>query len=393
MGKQRSQVSNRGGRQKQTVQVVMKKRSKPRKAILQQYNPNEMVFQSSSNSLSGHLRSLQGAAASGMGTSQMLGTTGNYYLDGLVNPFAGPLRVPDEYARPTAVHQTFAHQDITTDDNGEVTIILNPIWGDGGSADYNKRWISVLQPDVGGSTALTFYDDPDFAIFVTGGLVDGSRPTSAAMLFSYVGDTLSDGGQISACWVPGDISNTTLGSFAAPGTGRGKLALQPGAYSGPLRDGAYVYWKPDDIEDYQLLSTGTGLLHSYPKLVVCIKSTQPNKVVARVAAVTNFEFTTDRRVCETYSGPVEPDLLLHAKKILAHFPAACSNDGHITLWERIQRGCEDFFRMVGNSFRNLFAPSLADINQNAAGINAIGNLVGNLTNPAGAALKGALKDA
>jgi hypothetical protein len=384
MVKQRNQAASKN-KARQQVNVIVKKPRKPKKYILQPTNPNQMRFGSMSNDLSGHLQSLQASAATGMSMSSMTGTTGNFYLDALVNPYPGPIRIPDEYSRPTAVHQSFAHQDITTDDNGEVCIILNPKWGDNATDDYRKRWLSVIQPKVGATQPHLYTADPDYATFVTAGIVDGSRPTSSALLVTFVGDTLSDGGQISACWVPGDIASATVNSFYTIATGRSTLALQPGAYSGALRQGAYTYWKPDDIEDYQFLQQADQLSHNYPVLVVCIKSTQVNKVVARAAVVTNYEFTTDKRVCETYSGFVEPDLVLHAKKILSKFPSSCANDDHITLWQKIQQGCKDFFLTVGQSFRNLFAPSLADINRNAAGISATADLVKSLYSPLGSA--------
>ncbi len=339
------------------------------------FNTNQLRFSSMSNSLYGHLQALQAGSAHGMGT-QMVGSTGNFYLDNLVDPFRGTARIPDEYTRPTAVHQCFAHQDITTDDNGEVAIVLNPCFGDGVSNQVRNRWLSIVQPNVGGVPISQFVDDPDYAIFAgANAIVAGVRPVSAAQLVTFVGNTLNDGGQISAAWVPGDISTARIAQFLAS-LGRSKLALEPGAYSGALRDGAYVFWKPDDIEDYQFDTLTQSLAHNYPLLVICIKSTQANTVVARSACVTNYEFTTDTRVVESSSGLVEPDLVLHAKKILAQYPTSCSNEGHVTLWDKIRQGCEQFFSMIGNSFRNLFAPSLHDINQNAEGIKAAGTLIG-----------------
>ena len=178
----------------------------------------------------------------------MLGSTGNFYLDNLVDPYRGTCRIPDDYTRPTAVHQSFAHTDIVTDDNGQVNILLNPIFGDGASTGFRARWVTVVRPDVGGSPAVSFIDDPDLPIFATGAtpIVAGLRPVSSAMLVSYVGDTLNDGGQISAAWLPGDVP-TSLTNLLVTSSGRARLALEPGAYSGPLRDGAYVFWKPDAI--------------------------------------------------------------------------------------------------------------------------------------------------
>lgn len=373
---------NAGGRK---VRKATKQQQKLIRSVARNpsFNVNQLRFSPASNSLYGHMQQLQAGSAHGMGT-QMVGTTGNFYLDNLVDPFRGTCRIPDDYTRPTAVHQSFAHQDITTDDNGEVAILLNPIFGDGATATARNRWLTIIRPNVGGVQTVNFVDDPDYAIFAgVNAIVAGVRPVSAAMLCSFVGDTLSDGGQISAAWIPGDIPVARLNAFLVTG-GRAALALEPGSYSGALRDGSYCFWKPDDREDYHLRTLAKTLTHEYPMLVICLKSTKNNTVVARVASVTNFEFSTDTRVVESSSGLVEPDLVLHAKKILAQYPTSCSNDGHVSLWDKIRAGCEQFFATIGRSFRNLFAPSLADINANAEGIKAMGSVLTSM-NPGAAA--------
>jgi hypothetical protein len=328
------------------------------------------------------MAALQMGAATGGGLgTEMLGTTGNFYLDSIVDPFRAPVRIPDEYVRPTAVHQSFAYFTVTSDATaGEGCIFLNPILGSAASGAFGagagivrNNWVTQVIPDT---SAGNRYADPDWGVFSTAiapavsPVVTGIRPVSAAMLVSFIGNTLDDGGQISAAWVPGDVSNTELNTYAAPG-GLQLLALKPGAYTGPISKGAYVFWKPDDVHDSQFKSLSGELNHSYPILVVCFKSTKVSTTTVRVSAVTNHEINTITRVLDSQCGMVEPDLMLHARRILTNYPTSCANDGHITLWQRIQQGCKDFFQTIGESFRNLFAPSLADISANSQALSHI----------------------
>lgn len=360
---------------------VVKKRSKTHKTILQS-NYSSLRFDPSSNGLAQKMANLQMGIASGSGLgTEMLGSTGNFYLDSIVDPFRPPVRIPDDYVRPTAIHQSFSYFTVTSDATaGEGCIVLNPIIGSAASGAFGaglgvvrNNWITQITPDT---NAGNRYSDPDWSVFTTATapavtpVITGVRPVSAAMLVSFIGNTLDDGGQISAAWLPGDISNAELNLLVAPG-GLQLLATKPGAYTGPLSKGAYVFWKPDDVHDSQFKSLSGELNHSYPVLVVCFKSTKVSTATVRVSAVTNHEINSITRVLDQQPGMVEPDLMLHARRILTNYPTSCANDGHVSLWQRIQQGCKDFFQTIGESFRNLFAPSLADISSNAPALSHI----------------------
>lgn len=359
---------------------VVKKRSKTHKTILQSNN-SSLRFDPSSNGLLSKMSALQMGAASGGGLgTEMLGSTGNFYLDSIVDPFRPPVRIPDDYVRPTAVHQSFSYFTVVSDAAGEGAVFLNPIFGNAASASFlpgattvRSNWITQVNPATDDGYV---YSDPDWGTFNTAvppavtPVVTGVRPVSAAMLVSFIGNTLDDGGQICACWLPGDVSAAELNTYADPG-GLQLLALKPGAYTGPISKGAYVFWKPDDVHDSQFKSLAGALSHSYPILCVVFKSTKAATTTVRVSAVTNHEINSITRVLDQQCGMVEPDLMLHARRILTAYPTSCANDGHVSLWQRIQQGCKDFFQTIGESFRNLFAPSLADISQNAPALSHI----------------------
>jgi hypothetical protein len=369
---------------------VVKKRVKNHKTILHS-NSSSLRFDPSSNGLAQKMASMQVGVSSGQLGTEMLGTTGNYYLDTIVDPFRAPVRVPDEYVRPTALHQSFAYFTVDSSSAGESCIFLNPTLGTSastafgaGAGNVRNSWVTQFDPTL---TSGYKYADPDWAVFTTAiapavtPVVSGIRPVSAAMLVSFIGNTLEDGGQISAAWLPGDLSNAELSDLLAPG-GLQKLALKPGAYTGPISKGAYTFWKPDDIHDSQFQSLTNATAHSYPILCVCFKSTKNSTTTVRVSAVTNYEINSVTRVLDQQPGEVEPDLMLHARRILSSYPTSCANDGHVTLWQRIQQGCKDFFQTIGESFRNLFAPSLADISANSQALGHIARAVGGVASGA-----------
>lgn len=146
------------------------------------------------------------------------------------------------------------------------------------------------------------------------GAVTQIRPVAMSVLASYIGTTLQDGGNIAASYVPGSTLNSNY--FVQAGNlGQNtngcfeyweQLSKQPSAYNGPLRDGAYVWWSPEDYEDIQMFKPSlSATMHRYPAIIV---SGQFNNGLTtgivpciRLEVVTTYEFTTNSLLFETQS--------------------------------------------------------------------------------------------
>jgi hypothetical protein len=282
-------------------------------------------------------------------------SSGNFYLDSLCDPFRPEVRLPDKYSRPTAVHKSTGYGLFATAANKTLWAVLNPILGDGATLAVRNRWISA--GDTTSATPSAYVDDPDRATIA--GIVQGCRPVSAGMFISYVGDTLTDGGQIAAAWVPGDIPSATMNALLTGGVAA--IAAVPGAYVGPLSRGCYITWRPDDFKDYEFLTTNSALSHTFPTLVIGATSTSASASVLRYSAVTNFEITTTSHIKPILPSPVLPLLVDQACQVMALVPAATANEDHQSWWGNILNGAKNFFETVGQGFASLFAPSIHDI--------------------------------
>lgn len=143
------------------------------------------------------------------------------------------------------------------------------------------------------------------------GAVSQIRPVAMSVLASYIGTTLQDGGNIAAAYVPGQTleqsyfvnsaSNTTLGAFEFWEA----LSKVPNSYNGPIRDGAYVWWSPEDYEDLQMVRPSGIPGHTYPSIIVsgqfnpgpvAVASVSP---VIRLEVITVYEFVTNSLLFES----------------------------------------------------------------------------------------------
>jgi len=169
------------------------------------------------------------------------------------------------------------------------------------SVPSTNLWVSISTTlaAAGGSPA-------DF------GLVTQIRPVSMSVLASYIGTTLQDGGNIAAAYVPGGtlesnyfvLANNTspLGCFEYWEA----LSKQPTSYNGPIRDGAYVWWAPEDYDDVQMVKPSATSEHDYPAIIVSGQSLPGpfagDVYVAptiRLEVVTCYEFVTNSLLFET----------------------------------------------------------------------------------------------
>jgi len=297
------------------------------------------------------------------------GQSGNLYLDCLVDPSRGPIRYPDEFDKPTAVHQSVTYTTLqsgvgTGTYGGAFYAVLNPFVGLLAPTSYKETTVTIGNWNGSAFAVGQYISDADRAALTS--ICNNIRPVSASIYITYIGDTLTDGGQIAAAFIPGNGMTT---GYLSP-TGQdlrvvADLALQPEAYSGPLRKGVYCYWQPEDPQDMFFQTIASASAYNFPVVMVSGVSTQAVTTVVRITAIVNYEYTTSSKLVTSLPSPIEPIMITNAKKVLQSQPNCVANDDHATWWSRVLNGAREFFTTLGNGVYSLFHPSLRLVQQAA----------------------------
>lgn len=305
----------------------------------------------------------------GASTSGIIGQSGNLYLDCLVDPSRGPIRLPDEFDKPTAVHQQVQYFTVSSGASGGAnpgafSVTVNPYIGLAAPAAFRQATSTINVWNGTAFAVASYLADADRSTLIA--ICNNIRPVSCSAYVTYIGDTLNNGGQIAAALIPGQGMTA---SYLSP-TGQdlrvvGNLAIQPEAYSGPLSKGTYCYWTPEDHADTFFYSLADAAAYSYPVLQIAGVSTQFNTVVARVTVVVNYEYTTPNRLVVSLPSPIEPTLITHAKKVLQTQPNCVANDDHASWWTKVLDGARGFFTTLGNGVYSLFHPAISMISSAA----------------------------
>lgn len=124
------------------------------------------------------------------------------------------------------------------------------------------------------------------------GLVTSYRTVAMSALATYTGPMLTNGGNIAAAYVPG---GTTAANYfntnAQPSIGNlqnwENLANLPGSYNGKIEDGVYVYWTPEDNEEYELKK---------PSVAINAEDPPPSLIISGLYAPSQSGLTADQSV-------------------------------------------------------------------------------------------------
>jgi len=174
------------------------------------------------------------------------------------------------------------------------------------------------------------------------GALQMARPVAQTVLATYMGPCLTDGGQISACYVPRGLLESNY--FAAAANSQyGQLqyyenvANLDGSYNGPLKNGAYAWWSPYDSSDSVFNEPSTMNADEWPSIVVSglynpttAVSSPSGQDVVRLRIATTFEFISRATLFEQQVCAGSQDLIDHANRWLADQPHAMPNVSHKT---------------------------------------------------------------
>jgi hypothetical protein len=127
---------------------------------------------------------------------------------------------------------------------------------------------------------------------MSNGVIEQIRPVGCSIWASCSAPQLVNGGYISAAYVEKDYLESNYYANADSALGQGQfhesLSKVEGAYNGPFRDGAYVWWSPQDTGSLQFLDVATSNQQQWPSLVVSGQFS-PCQTVGSVNGILRFE--------------------------------------------------------------------------------------------------------
>jgi len=201
------------------------------------------------------------------------------------------------------------------------------IGSSGASAD---AWLTVVPTAMNG---IPGWED--------GGAISLVRPVAMTMLFTPALSALTNGGMVAAALVPGgtcrnnwydNVSNDSVGQLQD----WEKIdALKSDKYSGEIKHGAWVRYKPTSGLDIQYFTPEDSLNYHYPcGIIAGVVSNQGNSLtgtvfIGRLRVVTVYEFQTNVSLWETRSHPGTTALYEAALKVMALEPTAFENGKHL----------------------------------------------------------------
>ncbi len=191
------------------------------------------------------------------------------------------------------------------------------------------------------------------------GAVQTIRPLGMQVLATYIGPMLEAGGNITAALLPQDaVQNYVLsnGPVAAPGhpffwENAARMNLPRRVYSGPLRDGAYCYWVPDDVSNRDLQTPTDSSVADLPSIVISGQYTESggnsgNVNIVRVTVDRMFEFTTASQIFHTAEPYVSYQDYVEAQEFITELPKAFPNDAHDEFFDGLNKWFDDSYSFM-----------------------------------------------
>lgn len=186
------------------------------------------------------------------------------------------------------------------------------------------------------------------------GVIQESRPVAMAVLATYIGPELTNGGEIAINYVSNKILSANYFSTTAGGLGQlqyyENLRSTEGAFDGKLKDGAWQSWAPYSGEDLELLSPETMATHPYPGIVCSgvwtpgTTTPGPTTGALRVEVYIVYEFRTEYTMFKQVSlhgSQAEVDAAL---RLLRTSKLNSENSSHVKRLKKYAAGLANFYR-------------------------------------------------
>jgi len=230
-----------------------------------------------------------------------------------------------------------------------VWIVNIPSTGSGLSIVSPLTAATISNADITFST--TFSDEANFQPTPDNGAVSEYRPVSCSVLCTFMGPELINGGTISAARLSGGMAEANYfinSEQSAVGNLQnwenvGKL---PEAYQGQLKDGAYVYWGPEDQTDSEFQPPSKALTHEFPTMVISGQyapqqtptGTSTVTGIIRLLIVRNIEFMTTLTLYPKVRCVGGQALIDEANKLMSQLPTSMANAAHQSFFKKVWSG-------------------------------------------------------
>lgn len=204
-----------------------------------------------------------------------------------------------------------------------------------GSTAYSATQINVnlvLNQSQDAVSTLVPINVPSYSDLVGGSSGDGLQPiceeyrtVAMSTLVTYEGDTLYNGGNITARIVDGGDSPVDLGltSYSA-------IASLPDSYERPLTMGCYSFWKPTDEKDMFFRDpTSNNSDGDLPSLVVAGTVKNVSNAIIRIRICQVVEMKTYKPFMSTAYSVVDPAQISAAAVALRGIPRIMENPLHL----------------------------------------------------------------
>lgn len=199
----------------------------------------------------------------------------------------------------------------------------------------------LIEADAGTWTSVNAYD-----LFSTPALdlaqdrISAYRIVSMSLLVTCAASDLTNGGVVAACrakpgWQPGhqaDVYNAIT-------------QLQDHSYRGPLRDGAYVWWLPADMDELDFRQFGEDVPR--PTRLWVAGRAESKDVPLQIVVTVNAEFSSPSQIFEHEVGPALTDPFIREYHGLDALPAAVCNPKHGEVLKKTVRAAGGFAKKLG----------------------------------------------
>lgn len=182
------------------------------------------------------------------------------------------------------------------------------------------------------------------SVYSDAGVIQEVRPVAMAVLVTYMGTLLNNGGEIAINLLPSAAVNNNYFQTNNAGAGQYQfyenLRKTDSAYDGKIKDGAYCIWCPFDSTDSKMVSVGELNQGDYPAIVCSgvfapdstVNTTQPT---LRVMTYTVWEFITTYTMFDTQKLIGSQAMVDEAQNSVKRAPFATANGKHLDYIKRM----------------------------------------------------------
>jgi hypothetical protein len=166
--------------------------------------------------------------------------------------------------------------------------------------------------------------------------IEKYRINSQSALLTYMGNVLTMAGQGATLLYRGGIPSTynQLWDYKT-------VSQHQHSYNGPLVEGTYAYWEPQDTNDMIFRSVFSDNIFKRPYILCAgiLNDTENTfEGVLRLRVCTHLEFTSKSQIYESIPSAVRPDLIVCRAQMLRGVPNAMENGKHLDKLAKIAKG-------------------------------------------------------